>query len=65
MNKKGEEGFLESSFPLVPFSRPDHVDRNNFIPKWEGKGWIQRYFFTPPLPQIPALVEGKKLYVVC
>ena len=27
MNKKGEEGFPESSFPLVPFSRPDHVDR--------------------------------------
>ena len=28
------------------------------IPKWEGKGRIQRHVFTPPLPQIPALVEG-------
>ena len=31
-------------------------------PKWEGKGRIQRYVFTPPSPQIPVLVEGT---IVC
>ena len=54
--KKEKRVFLNQVFLMCHL-----VDQTRLIedviPKWEGKGRIQRYVFTPPLPQIPALVE--------